>query len=104
MSQAVFCSQNLQCKIRQGSSRLKNLAWLIQQAGFIRRMVCTDAVTLMMCSDARMPPSAWIRETGAVLRHSRRQVAQEAGKMPRGHATRVSEPLIEIPEQARRKG
>jgi len=54
---------------------------LIKKAGFTRKPARTGAVTLMMCLDARMPRSAWMREIGPALRHSRRQVAQ-AGKMP----------------------
>jgi hypothetical protein len=54
---------------------------LIEKAGFISRTARTDAVMLMMCLDARMPQSAWMREIGPALRHSRQQVEQ-AGKMP----------------------
>jgi hypothetical protein len=37
---------------------------LIKKAGFTRKTARTGAVTLMMCMDARMPRSAWMRECG----------------------------------------
>jgi ribosomal protein S27E len=41
---------------------------LIQKGGFTRRTARTGAVTLMMCREARMPRSAWMRESGPALR------------------------------------
>ena len=42
-------------------------AHLIRKAGFTRKTARTGAVTLMMCMDARMPQSAWMRESGPAV-------------------------------------
>jgi hypothetical protein len=43
---------------------------LIKKAGFTRKRARTGAVTLMMCMDARMPRSAWMRRRGPTLRQA----------------------------------